>query len=35
MITKILEDTDELICCCIHSQAKNFLSVYLPEALEL
>lgn len=35
MITKIVEDRDKLICCCISSQAKNFLSVYIPKGCEL
>lgn len=35
MITKIVEDRDKLICCCIYSQAKNFPSVYIPKGCEL
>lgn len=35
MITKIIEDRDKLICCCLYSQAKNFLSVYIPKGCEL
>lgn len=35
MITKILKDKDKLICCCIYSQAKNVLSVFIPQDCEL